>query len=85
MCYIIISFGAISAAVRSPRARFVLLSSFFLMRAVCIKYRSATEGFKKAPVKKFYSRLPSKHGKARRECVKLLCLRERERKLGVCE
>ena len=45
--------------------------------------RSATEWFKKAPVKKFYLRLPSKRGKARREYVKLLCLRKQERKLGV--
>ena len=32
-------------------------------------------GLRRHPLKKFYSRLPSKRGKACRECVKLLCLR----------
>ncbi len=80
MCYI--SFGAILAATRFPRARFVLLSSFFLVRAVCIKCRSATEGFKKRVLGILLTAIV----KARQSLQgmrRLLCLREQERQLGV--
>ena len=53
VCYIIISFGAISAATRSPRARFVLLSSFFLVRIVCASVGLRRSGLRRHQLKNF--------------------------------